>query len=199
MSLLPLLGAFGLLAITTVVWTRLHATPALIAATVIATLSATGCATLGDPAHLLLESVATGRLVRFSRRVAIAGVAIAVGLAAIALWARLIASVARLNVATLGPPSTVVAGTFALFSFGAAIHALIQSRTDRADELAAIATFGWFVSGRMVPERFFPESITFAWRDRPWLVIAAAVAVVVFQQKEKQWRSRRKFPEKLTM
>ena len=195
MSWLPLLGSLGLLAVTTVFWTRLHATPAFIAAIIAATLPATGCSTLGDPAHLLLESVATSRLVRLSRRVALACVAISVGLALIAIWARLIASLAQLNVSALGPPSMVVAMTFALFSFGVAVHSLIQRRTDRADEVAAAATFGWFVSGRMVPERFLPESITFAWRDQPWFVITAAVAVTVVLQKEKRWRPRRKFSD----
>lgn len=187
MSWLPLLFAFGFLAITTVFWTRLHATPSLITATIATTLAATGCAALGDPAHLMLESVSTSRLVRFSRRVAIAGAAIAVGLALIALWARLIASVARLNVTTLGPPSMVVAKTFALFSFGVVVHSLIQSRTERADEVAALATFGWFVSGRLVPDHLSPNLITFAWRDQPWLVIAIAFIFTAVHQKERRW------------
>lgn len=192
----PLLCALGLLTVTTVVWTRLHATPSLIAATVVAAFAATGCAALGDPAHLLLESVSTSRLVRLSHRVALAVAAIAVGLSVIALWARLVATVARLNVTKLGPPSMVVAETFALFSFGVAVHSLIQKRTDRADEVAALATFGWFVSPRMIPDRFKLDLITFAWRDRPWLVFAATLVVTVVHQKEWRWRARRKFPDR---
>ena len=192
MSWTPLLCALGLLTVTTVVWTRLHATPSLIAATVIAAFAATGCATLGDPAHLLLESVATSRLVRLSCRVALAVAAIAVSLSVIALWARLVATVARQNVTRLGPPSMVVAETFALFFFGVAVYSLIQKRTDRADEVAALATFGWFISPRMIPDRLKLDLITFAWRDRPWLVIATALVVTVVHQKEWQWRPRRK-------
>ena len=192
MTWAPLLGALGLLAVTTVAWTRLDATPSLIAAVVVVAFAATGCAALGDPAHLLLESVPTSRLVRLSCRVALAGAAIAVGLTVIALFARLIAIVARQNITTLGPSSIVVAETFALFSFGVAVHSFIQPRTDRADEVAAVATFGWFVSPRMIPDRFNLDLITFAWRDRPWLVIVIALVVTVVQQKERRWRAGRK-------
>ncbi len=192
MSWTPLLCALGLLTVTTVVWTRLHTTPSLIAATVVATLAATGCAALGDPAHLLLESVSTSRLIRLSCRVVLAVAAIAVSLSVIALWARLVATVARQNVTRLGPPSMVVAETFALFFFGVAVYSLIQKRTDRADEVAALATFGWFISPRMIPDRFKLDLITSAWHDQPWLVIAAALVVTVGHQWEWQRRARRK-------
>lgn len=192
MSWTPLLCALGLLTVTTVVWTRLHATPSLIAAIVVATFAATGCAALGDPAHLLLESVSTSRLVRLSRRVALAVAAIAVSLTVIALWARLVATVARQNVTRLGPPSMVMAETFALFFFGVAVYSLVQKRTDRADEVTALATFGWFISSRMIADRFKLDLITFAWRDRPWLVIVAALVVTVLHQWEWRWRPRRK-------
>ena len=86
----------------------------------------------------------------------------------------------------------VVAETFALFFFGVAVHSLIQKRTDRVDEVAALATFGWFISPRIVPDRLNLDLITFAWRDRPWLVIVIALVVTVVQQKERRWRASRK-------
>ena len=79
----------------------------------------------------------------------------------------------------------------ALVAAGVATYTISERRGERAGEVGALFTFGWFVSGRVVPDWPLLDEVVFAWRDRPWVVIAVAGLVTFAVGRQRRWPPRR--------
>jgi len=136
----------------------------------VAGLAAAAVLGLHDPARPLLQALPTPPIVRLAHRAVLLVGATTASVAILLAAERLLA---------LSPTSEpeLAAALVALTVSGAAIHAAADPIIDRASEAAAMAILLW-VAAAAAPTAL-PVSMSTAWLNHPWPVVAIAGAVML--------------------
>lgn len=134
-----------------------------------------GAATLAlhDVARPLVQAVSTGARIRLTHRLVLLVPVAAAGLALTAVMSSLMYPDQPWG----SPP--MAAGAALLATGVAGTVWLMRWRPEHAAEVGAAIAAGWAVAGAVVPPRILPESVSQAWVDYPWPIVAVASVLIV--------------------